>query len=78
MSDTRIIGSVSVDLGTVKPWIQFGKGDQGTEFAALHVGIALTIHVTDADPESLAAVAEKLLELKAWREQQIAEAEVTA
>lgn len=74
MNESRIIGGVAVSLdGDVRPWIQYGTPTVGTarEYAVLHVGQALTIHVTDASPEALAALAASVLELKAWREQQL-------
>ena len=72
MNDSRIIGTIGVDLGDGVLKTVYGTdfADQG--YVLLKVGHVLTVHVSQASPEALQELADAALELKAWRERQLA------
>lgn len=45
---------------------RYGVGD-GYQFATVHLGRHVTVHVTDASPETLDQVAAAFAELAAWK-----------
>lgn len=72
MSETRIIGTIGVDLADGVTKAEYGTDFANVEYALLKVGKVLTIHVGSATPEALQDLADAALELKAWRERQLA------
>jgi hypothetical protein len=72
VSTTQIIGGVSVSIGDDPIRTQYGKDYDGDDYAVLCVGHAVTMHISNATPEALQQLADAALELKAWRERQIA------
>jgi hypothetical protein len=78
VSETRIIGTIGVDLGDGVVKTQYGTDFADVEYAVMKVGHVLTIHVSHASPEALQELADAALELKAWREQQLADLERAA
>lgn len=78
MSETRIIGTIGVDLADGVTKTVYGTDFANVEYALLKVGHVLTIHVSTATPDALQELADAALELKAWREQQLAVGERAA
>lgn len=78
MSETQIIGTIGVDLGDGVVRAVYGTDFADQEYARLMVGHVLSIHVSGASPEALQELADAALELKAWRERQLASEERAA
>ncbi|MEV6547915.1 hypothetical protein AB0M57_04300 [Streptomyces sp. NPDC051597] len=70
MSNTKIMGSVACRLGSDPVHVSYGREEYaGRPYAVLHLADAVTLHVNDyTDPAMLRQLAEKALELAAWRE----------
>ncbi|MER6778408.1 MULTISPECIES: hypothetical protein [unclassified Streptomyces] len=78
MSETRIIGTVGVDLGDGVVQAVYGTDFADQEYALLRIGHVLSLHVANASPEALQELADAALELKAWRERQLGAGERAA
>lgn len=72
MNETRIIGTIAVDLAAGVVRAEYDTDFAGREYALLRLGHVLTVHVSGASPEALQELADAALELKAWRDRQLA------
>jgi hypothetical protein len=68
---TRIIGGITVNLGTGPIHTSYGHSDfDGTPTARLQLGPDLVICASSATPETLRALEEAIAELRTWSERQ--------
>lgn len=69
--NAQLFGPIAVALNDGPVTTEYGRGIEGKPFASLVIGDgtqSIAVSVTDATPDILATLAEKVAELAAWQQ----------
>lgn len=73
MSEPRIASPFAISLGDGSIETTYATDEDGREYAILHIGGLVNIHVSSSSVETLGHLADQAMSLEAWRRSQPAE-----